>query len=774
LSTFQPILNETGDIFCCHACREVAVLLSDSDKDAVLSSETRNIENAQELVLTMGDMWCPSCAWLVSGQLRRTPGVISAAVNFIQQKAQITYDSTVIAPKKLKRRVRSLGYSASLPNETPRDEEESLFMRLIGTSALVIHDLVVSFTIYGRQLLGLDSPDTQWLVDFFQIMMLVSSIPVLILLGWPILRAGFASLLRGQPNIHTLITIGTFSAFVLSVRNLIEGIGGLYFDTASMLIYLIAIGRWLEIRAHKSSNQSVERLFQQIPDMAALVTVDGEEMVSVSELQPGMRLRVRPGERFPVDGMIASGEGDIDESLLTGEPKPVSREVGESVRAGTINLDGSFDVITTAVGEATSVGQIGRLLHQALWNRSPLEQMVDKISAWMTPAALAIAAGTYLFWSLRQGSEYGLMVALSVLLIACPCALGLATPLTLWLALGRAAESGVILRSTSVLERLSQVKTIFFDKTGTLSKLPLQVLEVQVVDVDERKFIQRIADAEIASEHPLAQAVVAYAQDHAIIPGKPDDFQAFPGLGLRAQIDGDDLWAGNRRLMERHKLEVPIALQNYAQNWHASGWMVIYAGWKGKVRGVIGLGEVKRAEVTDMLAALSNRGLTSAVLTGDDPTAGQHWQNELEIPVHAALSPADKITYLQNTPGSVAMVGDGINDGPALAAASVGIALNQGTDVAKSAADAVIVNENLGLLPWLYDLSQATMRRVRRNLAWAVVYNLIGVGLAVAGLLQPILSALAMVASSLFVTVNASRMKKHPLFIESSRAVVDL
>lgn len=767
LTTRKPILHDTGEIFCCHACREVAALLSAPSQDTTHAVDASALQDAQELVLTMGDMWCPSCAWLVGERLQRTTGVISAQVNFIQQKAQIIYDQAVTAPQKLQRRVRSLGYSASLPGETPCDEEESLFMRLIGTSPLVIHDIVVSFTIYGRQLLGLESPDNLWLVNFFQIMMLVSAIPVLILLGWPILRAGFASLVRGQPNIHTLITIGTFSAFALSVRNLIVGTGGLYFDTASMLIYLIAVGRWLEIRAHKSSSQAVERLIEKIPTEAVLVTAGGEVRVSLNELEAGMRLRVRPGERFPVDGLIAEGEGDIDESLLTGEPKPVSRAAGQVVRAGTINLDGAFEVIATAVGDATTAGQIGRLLHQALWQRSPLEQIADKISAWMTPAALAIAVGTYLFWSAHQGPEHGLMVALSVLLIACPCALGLATPLTLWLSIGRAATSGVILRSTSALAQLAQIETVFFDKTGTLSHTPLRVRQINVLDVEERRFLQLLADAENASEHPLAQAVVTYARNEGITPGTPGDFQALSGLGVCAEVDGEKLWAGNRRLMEQRKLQIPLELQDQAQRWHSSGWMVIYAGWGGLVKGIIGLGEVKRAEVNPTLAALTDLGLDSAVLTGDDLLVGQHWSQALGIPVHAALSPAEKMEFLEKNHAPVAMVGDGINDGPALAAASVGIALNHGTDVAQSASDVVLVNEDLQLLPWLFELSYTTMRRVRQNLAWAVVYNLIGVGLAVAGLLQPVFSALAMVASSLFVTINASRMNRYPTFTEN-------
>ena len=394
LTTLHPLTNEKGDVFCCPSCKEVSALLAESPaKPKAIANEA----NSENVILTLGGMWCSSCAWLVSEQLKRAPGVVNAEVSFIQGQANIAFDSSITNPKLLKKRVRSLGYKATLPNEKPYDEEETFFTSLLIGGVMVLHDMIVGAGIYGREILGWASPETQWLVDFFQVMMLATSLPVLILLGLPILRAGFASLLRGQPNIHTLITVGTFSAFGLSVRNLIVGHGGLYFDTATMLIFLVSIGRWLEMQAHKSSNQAVARLLEQIPDKARVVTGKRDKSVKVSDLKPGMRVRVKPGERFPVDGLIAIGEGDVDESLLTGEPKPIFHRAGDAVKAGTISLDGGFEVIATAVGESTSAGQIGRLLHEALWNRSPLERMADKLSAWMTPIALALAAVAFFF-----------------------------------------------------------------------------------------------------------------------------------------------------------------------------------------------------------------------------------------------------------------------------------------------------------------------------------------------------------------------------------------
>lgn len=782
LTTLHPITNTQGDMFCCPSCREVAALLAETPSTSVAKSAKS--DNTENITLTLGGMWCSSCAWLVSEQLKRTRGVVNAETSFIQGQTNITFDSAITNPKLLKKRIRSLGYQAALPDEKPHDEEESFFTRLLIGGVMVLHDMIVGAGIYAREIFGWTTPESQPLVDFFQVMMLVTSIPVLILLGLPILRAGFASLLRGQPNLHTLIMVGTFSAFGLSVRNLIVGHGGLYFDTATMLIFLISVGRWLEMQAHKSSNKAVMKLLEQIPETATIVTGDGDKQASVTELKPGMRVRVRPGERFPVDGLIALGEGDVDESFLTGEPKPVSYRSGDAVKAGTINLDGSFEVITSAIGDATTAGQIGRLLHEALWTRSPLERLVDKLSAWMTPAALALAGITFLIWSNIGGAEKGLIVALSVLLIACPCALGLATPLTLWLSLERAAESGVILRSTAALERLAKVEKVFFDKTGTLTQLPMKVHEIYIPSspillsegeesplslrerarVRENAFFQLTASIENESEHPLAKAIVEYAKSQGIDLITPTFFKTLPAFGVIAQLPSSNLQSsisiGSERLMSAEGLEMPEEIRNQAERWNEAGRVVVYAGWDGHVRGILSLGETVRAEAKDVIHQLQSRGLNLGVLTGDEASAGERWQKELGIPVEAALTPDEKMKLLAQ---NAAMVGDGINDGPALASATVGLAMNHGTDVARTASDIVLMRDDLRVIPWLFDLSRESMKRVKQNLGWAVIYNLIGVGLAMAGLLQPVFSAFAMVASSIFVTSNAMKMNKFPL-----------
>jgi heavy metal translocating P-type ATPase len=474
-----------------------------------------------------------------------------------------------------------------------------------------------------------------------------------------------------------------------------------------------------------------------------------------------------------VDGLIAIGEGDVDESLLTGEPKPVTHHEGDKVQAGTINLDGSFEVIATAVGASTTAGQIGRLLHEALWARSPLERMVDKLSAWMTPLALALATIAFLIWYSIAGLETGLMVALSVLLIACPCALGLATPLTLWLSLERAAASGVILRSTGALERLAKVERIFFDKTGTLSQLPMKVQGIFIEGNGAKKagcrnkFLQIIASVEDGSEHPLAKAIVALAKAEQVALTKPVSFKALPALGVVGQLSIAQLpiHIGSARLMSAEGLSMSTDISQQAEAWKEAGHIVVYAGWDGQVTGILALGENIRAEAKETVQQLQLRGFELGVLTGDEASVGARWQKVLGIPVSAALSPDEKMKRLSE---NSAMVGDGINDGPALAAATIGLAMNHGTDVARTAADVVLVRDDLRVIPWLVDLSRESMKRVKQNLGWAVIYNLLGVGLAMAGLLQPVFSAFAMVASSIFVTTNAMKMNKFPLLDEEN------
>jgi len=807
LPTAHPIHDEVGAAFCCPACREVSVLLSaDQPRHASVSPPTSEpthsalrIPHSAITTLSLGGMWCASCSWLIGETLERAPGVQRAEISFVQRQARVTFDPERTSIRQLTRRVRGLGYRAWGPGEKPYDEEDALWTRLLICGVLVLHEMLASFAIYGRDWLGIASADTEWLVNFFNWMGLLVAVPVILLLGLPVIRAGAASLIRGRPNIHTLIAIGAIAAFALSMRNLLAGHGRVYFETTSVLLFLVGIGHWLELRAQKTGTEAVDQLFQQIPTEASVVTAAGETLLPIEQLKAGMRVRVRPGERFPTDGLIAEGRGDVDESLLTGEPDPLLRAPGERVLAGTANLDGAFDVITTAVGAETVAGQIGKLLHGALWQRAPIERLADRLAAWMTPAAVVLALATFAFWSWQAGPETGLVNALSVLLIACPCALGIATPLTLWVGLGRAAEAGILLRSTAALEGLAAVRRAFFDKTGTLTRQPIRLQgvathgtngaeEVPVIarpvvwaeaipsmrgdcfvanpaprnDV-ERDFLARVAAVENLSEHPLAQAIVAGVREQES-GGRSQppvaNFRALPGRGVAAEVDGRLIAVGSRGLMAEQGLALPAELAEQAAGWQAAGLSVVYAGWEGQVRGVLGLGEEARLEVATALRELAGLRIGATVLTGDDAAAGRRWQQSLGVPVLAEQRPKDKLAALKAAGAGVLMVGDGINDGPALAAATVGIGLAHGADAAQSAAEVILLHDDLRAIPWLIALARQALLKVQQNLAWAFIYNLAGLGLAVTGHMQPSIAALLMVANSALVTWNGLRLRE--------------
>lgn len=763
LPAHHPVRGEDGAVFCCSACREVSALLAEAPPADGRVEAAPGAETAA-LTLQLAGLYCPSCAWLIEARLKQTPGVRSAAVSYIRREAQLTYDPRT-SPDRIVRRIRSLGYKAGPAAETG-EEEEAFFTRLLIGGMLAMHIMAVSAIIYVRGWLGLNGPDTRWLEEFFHLMQFVLSIPLLLVLGLPVLRAGMAGLLHRLPNTHTLVTLGVVSALALSTRNLFAGSGHVYFDTAAMLLFLLTAGRWLELKSHRSGREAVEALLERIPQTALRVKPDGDETVPLDSVRAGMRVRVLPGGRIPVDGIVAQGRGDLDESPLTGEPGPVFRSPGDPVWAGTLSLDGAFEIIARAAGADTRLGQIGEMLQQALWLRSPAERLADRVAAWLVPGALAVAAGTFAFWYAHAGLEAALLNALSVLLIACPCALGLATPLTLWQALTRAARNGIVLRSTGAFEKLTGIRQVFFDKTGTLTRLPMRVVSVFSPGVEEADFLQRIAAAEAHSEHPIAHAVVDRARSAGLAWDTVEDFKAYPGQGVAAIVSGTQIRAGSRAFLNSEGMAVPADLAREADRLRGQGLSVIYAGWEDQAVGLVGLGETARPEVRAVLAALHHRGRKITVLTGDDAAAGDRWQERLGVEVLAGLSPEAKLVRLRDAAGA-AMVGDGINDGPALAAAEIGIALAGSTDVARSAAEVVLVREDLRLIPWLLDLAQEAGKRLRQNLAWALVYNLVGVGLAVFGLLRPELAAIAMVASSVLVTQNALRLGRFPAPVET-------
>ncbi len=767
LPSYHPIKDEAGGVFCCVACQQVSQLLAEEKPAKEMPAST--VHSSETATIHLGGMWCPSCAWLVAERLEQAKGTFSAQTNFIQRQARVQFDPHVTNAGKLAKQIRRVGYQAWLEGETAYDEEEAHWTRLLIGGVLAMKVMVISFIIYIRHWLGLAAPETVWLEHFFAIMMIPLTSGVIVTLGLPIARAGLAALWQRRPNTHTLISLGAFSAFALSVRNVING-GAVYFDTTCALLLLLAVGRWLEMRAQKESQVAVEQLWEQMPATATWLTNEGEREMPADQLPLGSRIRIRPGEQAPVDGVVAVGQSEMDESWLTGEPEPVLRKEGDKVVAGSYALDGSLELITSATGAQTTMGQIGKLLGEAAWGKAPAERLADKIAALMMPTALFTATLAFAFWSWQRGVETGLVVALSVLLIACPCALGIATPLTLWLGLGRAANAGILLRRAGILEQLAQISHVYFDKTGTLTIHPLQLSKIAAIG-NESQLRHFVANIERHSEHPIGQALADDPRLKNCPPLAVERFETIAGKGVSAQVAGNGVWVGNANHMADAGLKMPAELTNQTKTWQKSGLRTIYAGWDGVVQGALGLGERLRPEAMESIRQLGDMGLEAAILTGDEAENGARWQKQLGIPVYAGLRPEDKLRHLKGVGKTTLMVGDGINDSPALTTASVGLAMRQGTDIASSAADGILLRDDLQAVPWLVNLSGVTMKIVRQNLWWAFGYNIAGILLALSGQLQPAIAALFMVASNFIVTANALRLRRWEM--ERSETIAD-
>jgi heavy metal translocating P-type ATPase len=454
----------------------------------------------------------------------------------------------------------------------------------------------------------------------------------------------------------------------------------------------------------------------------------------------------------------------VNEASITGEAEPAFKESGASVFSGTVSLDGRLVIRAIGVGEDRMMARLVRLLRDALSRRAPVQRLADRVSAIFVPLTALIAVAAFVFWSWRGGTGQGLLVALAVLLVACPCALGVATPLAIWAGMGRAAEGGVLIRSAEVLEKLSGVKVIFFDKTGTLTKGTLQLQDVKAGEgVAVESVIERAVSLETASEHSLGRAMVSYAHQHRIAPKPIRDFRALPGLGVRGFIEESDTAIGSGRFMERLGWRVSQALTSERTRLEAEGRTVTLVGWGGEVYGLLAFAEAVRPEAPETVKQLIASGLAVEGLTGDDRPAGEALARHLGIRVHANLLPEDKERLIGETRerlGPVAMVGDGLNDAPALARADVGIALGCGVDVTRETADASLIGSDLRQVAWTLELARETYRTIRQNLWWAFFYNVLGIALALAGVLHPIVSAIAMVVSNLFVVGNSLRLAR--------------
>ncbi len=599
----------------------------------------------------------------------------------------------------------------------------------------------------------------------FNYVMFVLATPVIALLGIPILRNSVKGISKLTLNMDTLIVIGTFSAYVLSAISTFKAQGKVYFDTASMILVLVTVGRFLEASVKAQASNSIKELLERSPKEATVIRHGVEEKVTLDSLQEGDIVKVIPGESFAVDGEVIEGESSVDESMLTGESKPVFKEKRSKVFSGTVNIDGMIIFRATHVGDERILSRFVKLLEEARKSRSPIERLSDRISAIFIPLVIAISALTFTFWSFKSGINTALMNSLSVLLISCPCALGIAAPMAIWVALGRAAKEGVLVRAGETLEKLSHVKRMFFDKTGTITK-GMRLSSVFIhpdSGVRESDLIETIASLESASEHPLGKSIVEFASKNGYLLLPFSEFRAYPGMGIQGKINSKTVYIGSIRFMEIMGLPLNEIILYEKTSLESQGKTIVFFGWEKEVKGILGFSEELREGVSDVISNLRDLKIDVFIITGDNKSSAEAISKGLGVEVKSGLLPQDKVNEIKafkDKGGLIAMVGDGINDAPALAASDVGIALGCGVDITRESADVSFMGDDLKKIPWVLQLAKKTQRKIQENLFWAFFYNTIGIGFAVMGTLKPLVAALAMILSSLFVLGNSLRLQK--------------
>ncbi|HEV3334596.1 MAG TPA: heavy metal translocating P-type ATPase [Bryobacteraceae bacterium] len=669
--------------------------------------------------LPVSGMTCAACARAIERTLSNTPGVERARVNFATATATVEYDAGRAHVGDLIGAIEDLGYGVPEAEAAGDSEAARYRLRLIVALILAAPVLVLGMTHHAN-----------WI-------QLLLTLPIVLYSGLPFYTGAWSALRHRSANMNTLIALGTGAAFLYSVYETVRGGHQVYFEAAAVIIALILLGRNLEARARAKASEAIRRLIELQPATARVLRGDLETEVPLADVHPGDIIVVRPGERIPVDGAVLAGESAVDESMLTGESIPVEKRRGATVYAGTMNGPGAFRFEAKKVGRGTMLRQIIEMVKQAQGARAPVARLADIVSGWFTVGVLIAATGTFVGWLFFAPFATAMVNAVAVLIIACPCALGLATPTAIMVGTGRGAQRGILIKGGEALEMAHRIDTVVLDKTGTLTTGQLRVTVIAPAGGwSESELLRMAASAERYSEHPLARAIVQAAAERGAVLEDPSAFTAETGHGVRAVIGGRDVVVG------RPGVTVTV---------------------DGSIAGTIEVTDVNKPEATEAVSKLRAMGLEVWLITGDRQTGAEAAAREAGIAnVMFEVMPAEKVAHIRKLQAAgkrVAMVGDGINDAPALAQADLGIAMGSGTDVAMEAGDVTLMRGDLRSVAESIELSRRTMRIIRQNLFWAFAYNTIGIPVAALGLLSPMLASAAMAFSSVTVVTNSLRLK---------------
>jgi len=798
------------------ACAESGIIPQGEEKirSAETSADLRNQEPSPpplSLTLKVAGMWCPACSWLIEEVLRRTSGILEAKVFFLSDLVQVKYFPHILSPPEIMTRISKLGYQPSLLQDGSASarEKKDLQLRLGISAILSMNVMMISFALYA----GFFRDLSQTVIGYFSYPLWLMTTPVIFYGGLPILRRAYAGLRYGRTSMDTLISVGALAAYFYSLVQMARGSLHLYFDTASMLITLVLLGKYIETHVrekvsagitdlYKLVNQKVRLLnpFNNTPTLplphqgggssseplifspplaggglpcgVSSATPQGEgeggkeRWISAKDAEPGDEFLVLGGERVPLDGQVISGRGDVDQSIFTGETMPLRKGPGDEVMGGVLLLEGDLKVKVTRVGQETTLGQMITLTQEALDKKNPVELLADRITRWFVPFIFVIAGATVLsLWRLNSSADAALLRGLTVLIISCPCALGIATPLVKVATMGVGRAKGILVRNPGALEQAKDLDTILFDKTGTLTEGKFSLREIIAEGVSEREALGRLAPVEAFSDHFLAKEIIHKAREMSVKMEEATAFEDFEGMGVKGFIGGREVFIGNRQLMNKFGMDLSSSLEKRAFSSESRGMTVVFFGWDQQVRGFLVLGDSIKRGVPELVQKLQARNITTWLVSGDAAETTRAVAEESGINQSRGRAlPQDKVELIRSVQQEghrVGMVGDGINDAAALAQADVGFALGTGTNITREASDFTLLAAEPTRVLEVLDLSALTTKTVRQNLSFAFLYNGLAIPLAVAGLLNPLIAVCAMFASSLTVIGNALRISRN-------------
>ena len=730
----------------------------------------------KKVLLKIDGMTCSACSSGLEKYLNKQDGIVQASVNLIMNNANIEYDDTKLTLEQVEKFVEKAGFE-SLGIDNFERQEKKKSNQKYALIALTIISIIILY-ISMAQMVGLPALPYLSMMEHplnYAICLFVLT-TICITFGWDIIKNGYKNLIHKTPNMDTLVMVGVLASYIYSIYGTIEIIQGhtmhvhsLYFESAAIVIFFIKIGRYIENKNKDKSKEALSQLMSITPNHASILRDGAEQVVTLDEIQKGDIVICKPGEKIAVDGEVVEGSTHINESFITGESKPVKREIDSKVIAGSVNFEGTIKYKAEKIGKESTVSEIVRLVAQATSTKAPIAKIADKISGYFVPVVMIIAVIAFIIWlAISKNVATAINIFVSVLVVACPCSLGLATPLAIVIASGNASKRGILVKSSESLENAHKIKTICFDKTGTLTKGTLSISKVyNYSNMEEKELINKVASMEKKSEHPIARAIVAVAENEKL--EAVNDFKAIPGYGIEGTIENDKYIIGNRKLMEQQSIEVPEESEKDEQALVEDGNSILFVAINGKLEALIGVKDIVKEGINNTIEKLKKQNIEVVMITGDNEKTAKKVASQIGIEkVIANVTPKEKAEEIKKLKqnGLVMMCGDGINDSVSLVTADIGVSISSGTDIAMDSAQVVIMSDNIEKINELIEISRKTIRNIKQNLFWAFFYNVCMIPIACGILkpfgieLNPMIAAFSMTISSLTVVLNALRLSK--------------